>query len=369
MINDSGFADWLASDYRQPIWSMELHAFDGSTEKVLYTSDRDYLHPDYTFYGVMTTPSIRQSLSKSVVADYSEIGIGDLTLIDLLSELDAWRTYRHAAVTLRLGDRRWSYDQHRVMMNATVGSWKSDGALHQIKLRDNQAQADKLISYAEITTKTGAAGVLVRGLMIDSGAFVSGDIDTASFNAIDSEFPYSFTIGSFDGQLNVLDVADKVLAGLPVDYGVNINNKLEAVILDKPNASTFIDVVLLDKPVIGDALYPLSKLTLTNSAYADVVNTNSTIQSNFGANARQESIAIAVNNSAHANALATKRASLFNQVIDPIQLRVEQKNIKLGETIKFSYQDLGFNSGQLAVVTDIEISDAETMKLEVAVWR
>lgn len=369
MVSEAQFSDWLNSGSRKPVWSLEILAEVDGAIKTLYASDRDYLHPTKTFYGVMHTPIITQSLSRSVIANFSEIGFGNVTLDDLNGGLDEWRTYRHTSAIIRLGDSNWNYSDHRPMLTGSITSWSANGGQHELILRDNQSKADSLISFEDLTVTTGAGGVLLKGLLLDSGAFTESQIDQTSFDALDAKYPYTLTISTFADLKNALTVGDEILAGLPVDYGINVLNQVEIRFFDRPNLTGYKRVTLLARPQIGEALFPLGKLTLTNEAYTSVETSEATILDHYGANASEESIAVSISNTADATALAEQRMALLNDVVDSVTLIIHQTNLVLGETIYFEYPGLGFAKGVYGVVTDLELSGSDSMNIEVAIWR
>lgn len=369
-VSEQEFSDWLETDNRRAVWSLELHGFDSNgVAHVVYVCDRDFMHPDFTFYGMMSTPEIAAGVTPFGSANFTEIGIGLIQLNDIESDLAEWRTYRHTDAIVRLGDRAWPHDDHRVMLSATVTDWTNSGRVDELVLSDLTRNADTVIAYNDISVTSGTPGNVVRELLLATGAFSSGDIDVASFNALDQKFPFSVTIESFDNSQVALSIAENILAGLPADIGVSVLNHVEIVDIERPVIANALAVTAVAEPEVISTLKPLGRVAVNNDAFGTIERTSDTVLALWGLQARELVVNSLINNAGDATTFADYILALFDQCVDRVSLVVDQANISLGQSVSFSVPRTAFSTTTYATVIRTEIAAQHVMELEVLVWR
>lgn len=85
------------------------------------------------------------------------------------------------------------------------------------------------------------AEIALALLTRSGGPYTTGDLDTASFTAVDTEYPFICGV-VIDKAENYISVLDRLFKGLLIDYGPARNGKITLRMLDAPSGTSTLDV-------------------------------------------------------------------------------------------------------------------------------
>lgn len=325
-ISDAEFQAWLESSTKRPVVLVDIEATTpaGGSETLRIATGR-YLNTDNIYRARLRDFELQWRI-ESGVAGFSEIRYGALEIINNDGALDDWHAYTLGAVTMRYGDQSWDFADFRKRFVGRVWDKDADSGELRWQVRDKQDEADLIVE--DITVADALPGTMCQELLTTHGPYAPADLDVPAWDALDTDYPYTCTLDTA-GRKNILDLVDEVLAGLPVDYGPDLDGILTVFTFRKPSGSSSHRVIKpLSEPEV-EVIAPLGEVTLKHGAAADVTREDAIIKADY-ANWRSETFTVAIQAEADRQIAGDERLALFNE--EDRRIRLEAKDDLWGLT-------------------------------------
>lgn len=334
-ISDAEFIAWLKSSNKDPVVLVDVDAEDGGGSPVtLRISTGRYTKTSNIYRARLRDFELTWKIEPGV-AGFSEIRYGDLLIINGDSKLDAWQGYNLGAATMRYGDRAWDFSDFRTRFVGRVFDKDADTGELRWTIRDKQGEADMIVE--DIAISDAKPGTMCQELLTTHGPYSAGDLDTAAWDALDTDYPYTCTLDT-SGRKNILTLVDLVLAGLPVDYGPDPAGQLTVYTFQKPSGSSSHRVIKpLSTPDI-EYIPPLGEVTFKHSGAADVTREDATIKADCE-NYRSESYTVAIKTEADRESAGDALLALFDEEDRRIKMDVKDElwGLKPGDQVPLSW--------------------------------
>lgn len=353
-ISDAEFLAWTRSARRRPVVLVEFNATDDQDNPlVLRIATRRYTTGSHIYRGRLLDFELDWEMEPGV-AGLSEIQLAELVVVNDNRRLDAWKDYRFdGAMQAWLGDESWDISDFRSQFVGEVTEIESERNEYRITCRDSQRKLDEIAPASDFSITSKKIGsALLQLIQAPTGPYSAGEIDTAAFNALDTEFPWNLSNSETD-ERNRLDVIDKILAGFPIDYGPDTTGKITARVWSKPAGSSSHKAIKPRAHPRIERIEPLGEITLKGDGW-EVTREDATVKSDYPGY-RTESFSVVLDNEADAESLGDDRLSRFDRPFDRLEYPVGLAlfGLELGEEVPVEFPYLGYESGRYGRVTRI----------------
>jgi len=353
VISDSEYDAWLRSTKKSDVVLVEITTLSGT---VLRASTKQYKHPQHIYRSRLKEFETQINV-ESGIAGFSVFGVGDLVLENSDQKLDSWLEETMQGITVLYGDTSWDYADFRTLQ---TGEFYTDDSADDeiiITLRDPQSTLDLIVDDTLITATTGLPGSLARSVMIQSGLFAAGDIDTSSFNDLDVQYPYSCEITVNPDGENLAGILDRVLAGFPCDYGVDLDGLVRCFVFSKPVSVSVHRTITPIEKIQTSKVAPYWQVNFKSvtSLWSDIQESRQAIKDD-SPDANVFNASISVSSSANAQLLANDYLDLFNQSLTRCTAVTEQSisGIQPLDVVKIVYPGNGFQAGRYGRVMTMQ---------------
>ena len=348
-ISDAQYDDWLADRAAKPAHIAEITHTSGAVSRV---SVRSFRPADSQAAGQLWRSRLKNlSIEWGIdggVGGYSELSVSRLKINNADRSLDGWRDDAITYITVKLGDESWPVSDFRTLISGKPKQVKV-GKICEIELRGTEDKADTI---KNISLTAALPGTMLQALLTTYGGFIAADLDTTRISQLDTDYPY--TISAISGDFNVLSAADKILGGIPVDWGAGFDGKI--TIFELANAagsSSYQDIrpVKVKEPVMKD---PIWRVTLTGDFGADETTERAATQTSYPS-AKEISLATHISSGSNRTALANKLLDLYNQPRDVVTLSTDKRyRFAVGDEVKSIFPGLGYDTGRYGIITHID---------------
>jgi len=349
-VTDAEYRAWLQSSTSQPVTLVEIDAEDDAGSSVLRLSTARYRRTTDIYRARLRDYEMTWSIEPGV-AGFSEIRYGDLRAVNIDGALDAWRDKRMSTCTVRHGDRRWDYADLRQIFKGRVFGTEADSNELVVTIRDRQAEADLIVE--DITVADDTPGKMLKALLVTHGPYALADVDEPAIDALDTDYPYTCTLDT-DGRKNILDLADTLLTGLPVDYGPGPDGIITIYTFAKPaGSSTHRALRPLAEPDI-ERIAPIGEITVRRGTAYESTREDTTTKADY-ADWRSETLTVAMVAQADAEAVADARLSLFDRPYDRITIETKDDVHELapGDEVPIEWARYGYDAPKHGRITSI----------------
>ena len=365
-ISDAQFEAWLTAHNREPVYLLEITGVDPvvtfRASSAPYTKGSNIYRSRISDFDIEWNmfDDLHGGVAKreaSIVIDNPDGG------------LDGWSDTGYDSATLLLGDRSWEYADFRTQLSGTLRKFDVlDEKRIELVCDDELSKADILID--SLSTTTGDPGTLIKALLIDAGAFVSGDLDLTSFTDADTNWPYGLKVAISAESENLLTKIDECLRGFPLNLTVNRAGKVAMVEYVLPTGSTtflpFKPTAIPEVEFIGPIwrTFATSRWTGTTRSPQDqaLIDDNPNTW-------RENSMTINVELDSDHNNYDNIRWALYNQRMHRVVFQTQRLlgKLELGDEIRVQFPRYGYDAGKYGTVTGITERLNEPNEIEIMV--
>jgi len=360
-ISDAQYLEWLGDRMAKPVHLAVITHKSGAISRLSsrYYRPADSMAAGQVWRSRLGDVDIAWGIDGGV-GGYSELSVSGLRIINADYAFDGWRDDPVTDVDVKLGDVDWDTTDFRSLISGKPSQVKL-GKICTVELKGNEAKADTIKNLSLTAAKPGT---MLQTLLTTYGGFVVGDIDTVAMIQLDTDYPYN--IAAISGDFNVLAAADKILGGLPVDWGAGFDGKVTIFELKAPaGTSTYRDIkpVKVNEPTHDE---PVWRVTFSGDFGADETTERAATQTSWPS-AREINLKTHLSLTADRTTLANKLLDLYNTPRDKLKLSTDRRDrFSVGDEVKQVFTGLGYDNGRYGVITAIT-RGAVQQQLEVRV--
>lgn len=347
-ISDAQYDAWLEDRNAKPVHAVKITHTSGAFSRMSTRSIRpaDSQASGQIWRARLLAISVEWGIDGGV-GGYSEISFSRLKFNNADRVLDGWRDGQITDADVMLGDESWNIADYRSLMSGKVKEVKV-GRVCEIEIRGAEGRADTI---KNISLTAALPGTMLKTLLTTYGGYVTGGINTTRFSQLDTDYPY--TISALSGDFNLMAAADKILGGIPVDWGAGFDGKITIFELKNAAGSSSyreIKPVEVKEPVVKP---PVWRVTLTGDFGADETTERAATQTAYPA-ATEISLATRVSTNANRTLLANKLLDLYDKPRDAVAITTDRRNrFNVGDEVKVTFPGLGYDSGRYGAITSI----------------
>ena len=195
--------------------------------------------------------------------------------INIDGGLDAWRVYRITSAEVRKGnsDNAYSNTNFPVVWSGPIREFRFRDESLEINIADRIGYLNDIINSTDLqggASVSGTPGTVLRNHVTYSSAgfstgITSSQVNTASFNVIDSLFTNTISIGleEDDNDQNFLSLVDEALVGLPFSLASQRNANVFAPRFVVPTAGASVKTLHPTGELRFDTISPAGEIELT----------------------------------------------------------------------------------------------------------
>ncbi len=346
MTTPAEYTAWLDSAGKQPVYLASIVCKDGSILRPSTERYRDASSiwrsrvPDFTFqWGISGESGGR-----------SKYQVGDIEIVNLDAQMDAWRVKNMQSIVVVHGDRRWDYSDFVTVFTGIPASPIATEQSLRVALRDNQYLAD--VTLPSVTLLDGLPGAMVLELLTSpQGPFNVANIDTAAFTKLDTDYPYTCTLNPAGADIDLYKTVDQILSGFPVDWGVDNEGVLTLFELSNATGASSFRTI---KPTSWQSIKiiePVGSVTINGEFVSETtIQTDNGILADYP-NARKLEFTTRLTTLADADALALQWLALESQPHDLVPIKTDRNDQwKPGDEIPVQFPRYGYESGQFGII-------------------
>ncbi|MFW2438054.1 MAG: hypothetical protein ACN4GR_01635, partial [Arenicellales bacterium] len=340
-IEDLQYNDWLADRASRPVHLVELTHTSGAVSRL---SERAFRPADSQTAGQLWRARLNSvDIDWGIdggIGGYSELSVSRIKINNADRALDRWRDDAIAGVAIKLGDERWDAADFRTLITGNARRVKV-GKVCEVEIRGNEDNADTI---KNISLSAALPGTMLQTLLTTYGGYTTGDINTTRLSQLDTDYPY--TIAAISGDFNLLDAADKVLSGLPVDWGSDFDGLITLFELSNATgASSYREIkpVAVKEPEVKQ---PVWRVTLSGDFGDDETTERAATKTAYPA-AIEINLKTHVSSSGDRDLLANKLLDLYSAPRDLVKLSTDRRDrFTVGDEVKLVFPGLGYDSGR-----------------------